>query len=68
MGFPNIPYDILWLIGNEVIRHRSASIIQAQFREFLYEKKMIEEGNYKLPCGIWSNGAQCMCLICLGYE
>ena len=67
MGFPNIPYDILWLIGNEVIRNRSASIIQAQFREFLYEKKMIEEGNCKLPCGVWSNGAQCMCFICMGY-
>ena len=68
MAFPNISYDILSLIGDEVIRQRSASIIQAQFREFLYEKKMIEEGYCKLQCGVWSNGAQCMCFICMGYE
>ena len=31
-----------------------------------YEKGMIENGYFKLACGNWSDGAQCMCDICYG--
>ena len=28
-------------------------------------QKIIDEGYFKLTCGDWSNGAQCMCFICM---
>ena len=45
-------------------RISSSSIIQKYYREYLWEKNMIEIGHIKLKCGRWSNGAQCMCDTC----
>ena len=45
-------------------RISSSSIIQKYYREYVWEKDMIEMGHTKLKCGGWSNGAQCMCDIC----
>ena len=44
----------------------AAGIIQSRFRTKQYEKGMIENGYFKLACGNWSDGAQCMCDICYG--
>ena len=45
-------------------RISSSSIIQKYYREYLWDKDMIEMGHTKLKCGGWSNGAQCMCDTC----
>jgi len=44
----------------------AAGIIQSRFRTMQYEKEMIDNGFFKLYCGNWSDGAQCMCDICYG--
>ena len=41
------------------------NIIQIEDKIDEIEKE--EMGWIKLPCGTWSNGAQCMCDICFGY-
>ena len=57
--------DIVEKIMNEYDKRRSSSsIIQKYYREYSYEKNMIEMGHTKLKCGGWSNGAQCMCDTC----
>ena len=66
---PHISYDLMYLIGGKVNEQRAVRMIQRKYREYymdkLYEKKMIDEGYFKLTCGGWSNGAQCMCFICM---
>ena len=71
LAFTKILYDdILILDLVEKImkeydkRISSSSIIQKYYREYVWEKDMIEMGHTKLKCGGWSNGAQCMCDIC----
>ena len=69
MTFPHISYDLIYLIGKKVSEQRAVLMIQRKYREYyvnkLYEEKMIDEGYFKLTCGDWSNGAQCMCFICM---
>ena len=58
--FPHISYDSMYLIGKNVNEQRAVLTIQRKYREYymdkLYEKKMIDEGYFKLTCGGWSNG------------
>ena len=46
-------------------RYVSAFIIQKSYNEYKYFKEMLENGYFKLPCGDWTNGRQCICDICL---
>jgi len=54
------------------LHSQSARTIQKSFRSYLTEKRYVEEmedeGHTRLRCGRWSNGAQCMCDVCMGYE
>jgi len=67
--------DILRNINSELTNTRkkynkSAKIIQTKYKQYQdikYDKDMEENGYYKLPCGIWSNGAQCMCDECMDF-
>lgn len=48
-------------------RNKAVLYIQKQyikFRDNSFEKEMIEKGYFKLLCGNWSSGGQCMCDIC----
>jgi len=33
-----------------------------------YEENMMDANCFRLPCGDISNGAQCMCDICMGFD
>ena len=68
--------DICREISKEISKsmekyNKAAGIIQNRYRtkkyKKEYEKEMIENGYFKLPCGDWSNGRQCMCDICYGF-
>ena len=68
--------DILRSISLELdktmLKYNSAAkIIQKKFRNHRIEKKFREEmedqGYFQLPCGDWSNGAQCMCDECMRF-
>ena len=68
--------DILRSISDELDKtmqkyNKAARIIQKKFRNRRIEKKfreqMEEDGYFQLPCGDWSNGAQCMCDECMAY-
>ena len=67
--------DILRKINSELTNTRkkynkAAKLIQTKYKKYQdkkYEKEMEESGYFKLPCGIWSNGAQCMCDECMGF-
>jgi len=71
MAFPHISNDLLYLIGLKVTEQRAVVTIQRKYRDYyvnkVYEQGMINEGYIKLMCGVWTNGAQCMCDICMGY-
>ena len=61
----NLILDLVEKIMKEYDKRiSSSSIIQKYYREYLWDKNMIEIGHTKLKCGGWSNGAQCMCDIC----
>ena len=61
----NLILDLVEKIMKEYDKRiSSSSIIQKYYREYLWDKDMIEMGHTKLKCGGWSNGAQCMCDIC----
>ena len=61
----NLILDLVEKIMKEYDKRiSSSSIIQKYYREYVWEKDMIEMGHTKLKCGGWSNGAQCMCDIC----
>ena len=58
--------DITQLISDTFIkRNISAFIIQKSYNEYKYFKEMLENGYFKLSCGDWTNGRQCICDICL---
>ena len=67
--------DILRKIDSELNNTRkkynkAAKLIQKKYKQYQdkkYDKEMEESGYYKLPCGIWSDGAQCMCDECMGF-
>jgi hypothetical protein len=67
--------DILRKINSELTNtikkyNKAAKIIQTKYKQFQdrkYYKDMEENGYFKLPCGIWSNGAQCMCDECMDF-
>ena len=61
----NLILDLVEKIMKEYDKRiSSSSIIQKYYREYVWEKDMIEMGHTKLKCGGWSNGAQCMCDTC----
>ena len=58
--------DITQLICETFIkRNLSVLLIQKSYNEYKYFKEMLENGYFKLPCGDWTNGRQCICDICL---
>ena len=64
--------DICREISKEISKsiqkyNNAAGIIQNRYRTKKYEEEMMDKGYYKLPCGDWSNGRQCMCDICYGF-
>ena len=48
--------------------NKAANIIQKKYKNFRYKQSMYDEGYIELPCGLWTNGAQCMCDICMPYS
>ena len=67
--------DILRKINSELNNtkkkyNKAAKLIQKKYKQYQekkYDKEMEESGYFKLPCGIWSNGAQCMCDECMDF-
>ena len=67
--------DILRKVNSELKNtkkkyNKAAKLIQKNYKQYQdkkYEKEMEDSGYFKLPCGIWSNGAQCMCYECMGF-
>ena len=60
--------DLVESILKEYEKRMNAVItIQNHYNKYIYEKNMIDKGYFKLPCGDWTSGRQCMCDICMDY-
>ena len=65
--------DIIRSITDELDKtmkkyNKAANIIQKGYKSFRFKQSMYDEGYIELPCGLWTNGAQCMCDICMPYS
>lgn len=60
--------DLVENILKEYEKRTNAVIkIQNHYNKYIYDKNMLEKGYFKLPCGDWTDGKQCMCDICMDY-